>query len=222
MGSSPLSRGILTPSRHRSCRLRIIPALAGNTKPPQQLNTGPQDHPRSRGEYEVSTTSTRSCGGSSPLSRGIRKSLEGCRVMIRIIPALAGNTPTPTLSAWTRAIIPALAGNTRHHGARRGWGCDHPRSRGEYGIVPGCSVQPGRSSPLSRGIPASTSTPRTPCGDHPRSRGEYQPSVSGQLGGNRSSPLSRGIRDLPGRGRLQPAIIPALAGNTQQRRTLRS
>ena len=92
---------------------------------------------------------------------------------MRIIPALAGNTPS-LISA------PALRG-------------DHPRSRGEYAPVMSGIPEASGSSPLSRGIrplvplydeitgiiPALAGNTRAgqrmaplpP--DHPRSRGEY-------------------------------------------------
>ena len=72
--------------------MRIIPALAGNTLPGWRGRRVRADHPRSRGEYPGSSSTTRSCLGSSPLSRGIRY-VPGVRDPGRgIIPALAGNT----------------------------------------------------------------------------------------------------------------------------------
>ena len=50
-GSSPLSRGIPQQSWRRWPSPGIIPALAGNTMPERRRSPGPQDHPRSRGEY---------------------------------------------------------------------------------------------------------------------------------------------------------------------------
>ena len=71
-GSSPLSRGILSPSKPSRRRFGIIPALAGNTP----ITDGPldagRDHPRSRGEYIGSKSTAFQYLGSSPLSRGIR------------------------------------------------------------------------------------------------------------------------------------------------------
>ena len=114
-GSSPLSRGILHQCRRARTQQRIIPALAGNTKIACcQFNTT-QDHPRSRGEYEVMETPGTDPAGSSPLSRGIHELGENQFSSPRIIPALAGNTPTPD---------PESSGP---------W--DHPRSRGEYSRV---------------------------------------------------------------------------------------
>ena len=73
----------------------IIPALAGNTSPSSPPPSWAEDHPRSRGEYRAMMVFPSLVWGSSPLSRGIR---ERCCHRSRgggIIPALAGNTPTP-------------------------------------------------------------------------------------------------------------------------------
>ena len=131
-------------------------------------------------------------------------------------------------------IIPALAGNTPEDcGAERRCG-DHPRSRGEYGLLEGSITLAAGSSPLSRGIhrprlsesileriiPAlAGNTPqRYNCdvaqSDHPRSRGEYLPrslSITPHCG---SSPLSRGIPLFVTCKTVSHRIIPALAGNT--------
>ena len=71
-GSSPLSRGILRRTLLSGRRRRIIPALAGNTFMLVTQYIGGGDHPRSRGEYLVSTHTR--------------------ELMAWIIPALAGNT----------------------------------------------------------------------------------------------------------------------------------
>ena len=71
-GSSPLSRGILYPHFYADLPSRIIPALAGNTRPWGGRYQHWWDHPRSRGEYRLGEGRTRRGRGSSPLSRGIR------------------------------------------------------------------------------------------------------------------------------------------------------
>ena len=193
-GSSPLSRGIPLSRRHESARLRIIPALAGNTDIDSIDDQSPRDHPRSRGEYEDPGARYSTRVGSSPLSRGI------------LHPRPRGNRPL--------GIIPALAGNTISLDVIRKCPRDHPRSRGEYcHLMNGINVIRG-SSPLSRGIqsrglrvdlslriiPAlagntpSTPPTRTPPQDHPRSRGEYSGRSLRRTRQVGSSPLSRGIR----------------------------
>ena len=70
-GSSPLSRGILAHWDDDTNCVRIIPALAGNTKQPSRTKSNHQDHPRSRGEYSDISDFAVPRSGSSPLSRGI-------------------------------------------------------------------------------------------------------------------------------------------------------
>ena len=111
-GSSPLSRGILFGWGRERVNPRIIPALAGNTGVPDAVAEVAGDHPRSRGEYCVRYLPDEFSVGSSPLSRGIRSFVCGCRAV--------------------RRIIPALAGNTSRHTSAQPSPADHPRSRGEY------------------------------------------------------------------------------------------
>ena len=91
-GSSPLSRGIRILNPGPSNRIRIIPALAGNTQPATRNRKIPQDHPRSRGEYTLILEQGFTVNGSSPLSRGIPPIPCSQMLHTRIIPALAGNT----------------------------------------------------------------------------------------------------------------------------------
>ena len=192
----------------------IIPALAGNTITPGAKGRTRWDHPRSRGEYVCAAQQGQRGAGSSPLSRGIRGHLDGDVDGLGIIPALAGNT-------WNRR---------KPKGRRR----DHPRSRGEYGLVEIDAVQGGGSSPLSWGILQRVQTPlllrriipalagntaSSDSGiyagrDHPRSRGEYKAVPLTEARAFGSSPLSRGIRGDVDLRRIPVRIIPALAGNT--------
>ena len=94
LGSSPLSRGIRPKIALRRIGNRIIPALAGNTVVISSRIFAIWDHPRSRGEYAESLARTWAWFGSSPLSRGIPTAVNPRPVRRRIIPALAGNTPT--------------------------------------------------------------------------------------------------------------------------------
>ena len=172
-GSSPLSRGIRPCWPRTSCRRRIIPALAGNTKETIRTVDTSTDHPRSRGEYGLARSPIRSPRGSSPLSRGIHELPAGRGVFAGIIPALAGNTEAGS------GLVGAPS--------------DHPRSRGEYSPRSVARIWKGGSSPLSRGILGCGCAIRWGAGiipalagntnsmpsrisltsDHPRSRGEY-------------------------------------------------
>ena len=214
-GSSPLSRGIRPEITECIRDGRIIPALAGNTERDLGGRAEGTDHPRSRGEYLSPSSPTSWWGGSSPLSRGILTATNQCVIGDRIIPALAGNTSTRMVIAFTRQ--------------------DHPRSRGEYvwGTLLGL-VSLG-SSPLSRGIPCACRLSRQTdriipalAGntthdavfrargrDHPRSRGEYLRASAAAVMRLGSSPLSRGIHGSQLAPVVWRRIIPALAGNTR-------
>ena len=94
LGSSPLSRGIRMRIEGPGFERRIIPALAGNTRPAGLSGCTATDHPRSRGEYVFFHNLAFDGDGSSPLSRGILQPQLIMHPPQRIIPALAGNTST--------------------------------------------------------------------------------------------------------------------------------
>ena len=91
-GSSPLSRGIQIWVYSGDGKIRIIPALAGNTRSDALPLAHRPDHPRSRGEYSLGIAGGLFFSGSSPLSRGIPVMFTTDTGTVRIIPALAGNT----------------------------------------------------------------------------------------------------------------------------------
>ena len=140
-GSSPLSRGIRATGCVLTERRRIIPALAGNTREGAAGTGVLGDHPRSRGEYSRRGDPGRAGPGSSPLSRGIPEPGGGTLLGAGIIPALAGNTH------------PRISSRRRQR--------DHPRSRGEYGVLSLPVDTTYGSSPLSRGIRSLTIPART-------------------------------------------------------------
>ena len=110
-GSSPLARGKPQARRQPNPRVRLIPARAGKTGQPSQSAASGSAHPRSRGENNPSSNSSRRTTGSSPLARG----KQGPR----------------NEDGLARRLIPARAGKTRSWRGRRGRPGAHPRSRGE-------------------------------------------------------------------------------------------
>ena len=173
-GSSPLARGLRTPTRPPSARTRIIPARAGFTHPYSRNIALLEDHPRSRGVYVRESSGSMLIGGSSPLARGLRADAYSQRARRGIIPARAGFTPssgTSPRSKWDhprsrgvyarmcilqifhRGIIPARAGFTIPRGHRLRRHGDHPRSRGVYLTARVFEVVSVGSSPLARGLP---------------------------------------------------------------------
>ena len=131
MGSSPLTRGAREEPRQYLPQRGLIPAHAGSTAAALCSLHALWAHPRSRGEHQQSALPVVTVVGSSPLTRGARRSLLfGCSAM-GLIPAHAGST----ISNPTYAVYPGA----------------HPRSRGEHS-VPGWRVEPHQgSSPLTRG-----------------------------------------------------------------------
>ena len=152
--------------------------------------------------------------GSSPLARGLRRTVVGRGPPPRIIPARAGFTTRPGTGASSSA--------------------DHPRSRGVYRALTFARDSSLGSSPLARGllglpepeegvvriIPARagftsmTGLPVVACTDHPRSRGVYGRWALARAGPLGSSPLARGLRLLGIPWSLARGIIPARAGFT--------
>ena len=192
-GSSPLARGLHSDKLEKNKLPRIIPARAGFTISTSIRRTGPQDHPRSRGVYTAATPTVPVSLGSSPLARGLPRSIRSNRTRPRIIPARAGFTDFSPMITHLKE--------------------DHPRSRGVYGGGFTSSANSSGSSPLARGLPGmdswsvsssriiparagftSDDEPRKPdLTDHPRSRGVYAatPRMAARIVG--SSPLARGL-----------------------------
>ena len=172
-GSSPRWRGTLTEGVMFSSTVRIIPALAGNTKKFIHELIYDADHPRAGGEHTLLSPRV-----STPYSR--------------IIPALAGNTsvrwpqwmvpadhpraggehskkgipnhldhgssprwrgtpPSLGFDASQLRIIPALAGNTTLPRKALIGFADHPRAGGEHPYIRVSGVPVSGSSPRWRG-----------------------------------------------------------------------
>ena len=194
---------------------RIIPAYAGSTVEPDtydedQEGSSPhtrgapypsasihwphQDHPRIRGEHHYG--------------------LEFGNEYVRIIPAYAGSTASPSARPMSReGSSPHTRGAPNAaHGKPSGLR-DHPRIRGEHslpyrhptrlsGIIPAYAgstfetTTPARasagSSPHTRGAPRTvTSAARAPA-DHPRIRGEHDTCARARRLREGSSPHTRG------------------------------
>ena len=130
-GSSPLTRGKRTLRDRDRAEGGLIPAHAGKTGPPRQLNDPGQAHPRSRGENPVGGAFPDRSEGSSPLTRGKRRISRVAPGRVRLIPAHAGKT------------------NSGVGAGNHAWA--HPRSRGENSSCQGRSPRHRGSSPLTRG-----------------------------------------------------------------------
>ena len=214
-GSSPLTRGKLTPRLEQGQDLWLIPAHAGKTTYRFLRRREDGAHPRSRGENNGWNLRRRSSRGSSPLTRGKHGLLVHAGHVRGLIPAHAGKTRPTTVPS-------------RCPGA-------HPRSRGENIIEEANPLARHGSSPLTRGkqrlefaaqivaglIPAhagktrSARSRRACPGAHPRSRGENATGLGGMGPYAGSSPLTRGKRPFRGRRHRGVGLIPAHAGKTR-------
>ena len=131
-GSSPLARGLLSEFFGLPSAAGIIPARAGFTSSAVISPFSMADHPRSRGVYLDFVPRRPNTIGSSPLARGLPRSLCTGALITGIIPARAGFTNG----------LPDTAAELR----------DHPRSRGVYVAQSfDWPCAPG-SSPLARGL----------------------------------------------------------------------
>ena len=217
-GSSPLTRGKLTPHKLLHGLTGLIPAHAGKTSTAFSMAITGRAHPRSRGENLLMPAHMPSMKGSSPLTRGKHLDDVACHGSSRLIPAHAGKT------------------RTRRRIRRRMTA--HPRSRGENVMAVQSACAPAGSSPLTRGkrdryrtrplwnglIPAHAGKTRTSRGRrrrlpaHPRSRGENHAASTAALKASGSSPLTRGKPSVATSHYLLPGLIPAHAGKTGRSR----
>ena len=134
-GSSPLTRGKLTPTNDRQVRLWLIPAHAGKT----WTVPGPG----------------RVRAGSSPLTRGKRSHHRPALRDQRLIPAHAGKTTTPRLNSSPATAHPRSRGeNRRVH--RVGVG-----DRGSSPLTRGKPIQDAASGAVIRLIPAHAGKTRS-------------------------------------------------------------
>ena len=95
-GSSPHTRGAHAVHHEFDKCLGIIPAYAGSTAGPCARTELIGDHPRIRGEHDVSIVGGSCHEGSSPHTRGARTQVYQHKDLVGIIPAYAGSTiPCP-------------------------------------------------------------------------------------------------------------------------------
>ncbi len=213
-GSSPRGRGTQG-LRHmdRTVR-RVIPAWAGNTRPPGRGRASWPGHPRVGGEHMLPAGRGWQPIGSSPRGRGTQRDRARPPVDRRVIPAWAGNTIS-----------------------RRGWWdfmTGHPRVGGEHFLPHLVWERENGSSPRGRGTPLIANTRRrarrvipawagntldrpmviTLMTGHPRVGGEHVSSSVSNAGALGSSPRGRGTPAYTRWRQAHWRVIPAWAGNT--------
>ena len=132
-GSSPHTRGAPPRKPPPVVGGRIIPAYAGSTIALSNMSRRDQDHPRIRGEHRAIAVQLVDNLGSSPHTRGARR--------------------TGWLMVDDGRIIPAYAGSTRFWQFLATRSRDHPRIRGEHTVAQSASGHGSGSSPHTRGAP---------------------------------------------------------------------
>ena len=172
-GSSPRVRG--TPPFRLSCPTLtgIIPACAGNTRVRRWPTTRRRDHPRVCGEHEALLTPQFADQGSSPRVRGTPGSPAPRCPGAGIIPACAGNTPTPVRNPVRTGDHPRVCGE--HEAAQyrvRIIEGSSPRVRGTRDAVVGAEVDRG-IIPACAGNTSVSLRRRAQSWDHPRVCGEH-------------------------------------------------
>ena len=214
-GSSPHTRGALWKLLFGGDGKKDHPRIRGE-HPHQPVWWGP--HPWIIPAYAGSTPTSQSGGahtpGSSPHTRGAHGDDGPDEGRHGIIPAYAGSTVGPT-----PLLLPAG---------------DHPRIRGEHGLLGHAHLSAQGSSPHTRGaqpVPAGVEVPARiipayagstkealsplkQCRDHPRIRGEHSGTASVQVYIAGSSPHTRGARPSASCPPAARRIIPAYAGST--------
>ena len=212
-GSSPHARGTPAADDPMTALVRFIPACAGNAPGWRRSGIPRSVHPRMRGERWEPGHKPAVRNGSSPHARGTQMWTVFLTIVLRFIPACAGNATRCTATTPSRTV--------------------HPRMRGErlFQVNP-CSSNYG-SSPHARGthtathvpeddnrfIPAYAGNAGAPSGHatsrpvHPRIRGERWKSTVSRHSRIGSSPHTRGTHRGRVRERSQSRFIPAYAGN---------
>ncbi len=152
-GSSPRLRGTRRARPSAGAWFRFIPASAGNTREFCLPLTNRTVHPRVCGEHTATPLTDPRSPGSSPRLRGTHAAEPGPAVLVRFIPASAGNT-----------------GPCRN-GSRQPW--VHPRVCGEHSTAFSGRLQCIGSSPRLRGTPHNAVGDMDSRGSSPRLRGTH-------------------------------------------------
>ncbi len=213
-GSSPRLRG--TPGllvAHPQAD-RFIPAPAGNTHQSGFQRVDLAVHPRACGEHFTTDAMSADSDGSSPRLRGTPLAVDLVTLLIRFIPAPAGNTSVADRPTASPPV--------------------HPRACGEHSISFCLLIDLSGSSPRLRGTPIGTGRLHeggrfipAPAGNtgmgrggsrglavHPRACGEHDQHAGGGEGADGSSPRLRGTRWYSAASDGRYRFIPAPAGNT--------
>src|SRR4051812_20330389 len=104
----------------------ITPAYAGSTLSGASMELVTGDHPRVRGENEVTTKACPGGWGSPPRTRGERVPSRSCAYQTRITPAYAGRTAGCARWGSAGGDHPRVRGENRSQGGGVGAACGSP------------------------------------------------------------------------------------------------
>ena len=153
-GLSPPTRGIHCSPSLRPCRLRSIPAYAGDPAYTGGSLGRCQVYPRLRGGSRGGRAGRCQCGGLSPPTRGIPRPERRIRSHPRSIPAYAGDPLRDARAGCDRAVYPRLRGGSIIYGHS---------GRPLSGLSPptrGIPIRSPTSMSMWRSIPAYAGDPR--------------------------------------------------------------
>ena len=192
---------------------RFIPACTGNASALSPSWPASSVHPRMCGERFLRLRIMCRYVGSSPHVRGTHGVELTPSVVIRFIPACAGNARWPKLPEPDSAVHPRMRGERQKIlDERTGESGSSPHARGTHSGVFGLGVN-------ARFIPACTGNARQALpaqgrnAVHPRMRGERLPTLPYEAEPIGSSPHARGTPSHSARSHPAARFIPAYAGN---------
>ena len=191
-GSSPRVRGKHRLGRNLTLRRRLIPACAGKTMVHAMMGRPVPAHPRVCGENLGGGAIKAENEGSSPRVRGKQKRPRAGAGLWGLIPACAGKTLSPSLSAARTSAHPRVCGeNCETRNPTRVQIGSSPRVRGKQkaaqvrkrtcGLIPACA---GKTAPRQSPPPMNWAHPRV-CGENQAVRYEstYQQGSSPRVRG---------------------------------------
>ena len=218
-GSSPRGRGTRNKGLTPGSTTRFIPAWAGNTTRKTTLINESSVHPRVGGEHSRQEPGTTRVPGSSPRGRGTLPFMFVCDVLIRFIPAWAGNTTGRVPMTVSRTVHPRVGGE---HSLRiltlPSVAGSSPRGRGTRVRIADCQCQ-SRFIPAWAGNTQALQSVAIRSSVHPRVGGEHSSASHIHCQHHGSSPRGRGTRYSSCTLRLRDWFIPAWAGNTSSSKT---
>ena len=118
-GSPPRARGRRSAVDLGPSCAGLTPACAGTTSVRQPCPARPSAHPRVRGDDRELGLTKLGAGGSPPRARGRRFARAGRLRVVRLTPACAGTTRTPTSSTASTRAHPRVRGDDRCGAPRR-------------------------------------------------------------------------------------------------------